>query len=145
MGLGEEAVFYTTDPPTVAPWGGLEDVYHAVDFGPKQWVALNFLIQYMLNWGSGRTAPFNSEFYTGWYTHWGSPVVNTCVSAHSQCCRLSSSQNRCLLSASLFLRSGVRLVVLAMARTVRELDSGLWRRLHRLCAAYLPTGTTLEV
>ena len=78
--LGEEAVLYTTDPPTVAYWGGLSEVYSAVDFGPRQWVALNFFIQFMLNWHSGQTAPLNSEFYTGWYTHWGTPVANTCVS-----------------------------------------------------------------
>jgi beta-galactosidase len=79
--LGEEAVLYTTDPPTVVPWGGLPDVFHAVDFGPRQWTALNFWIQSAVNcWGDKtQTAPFNSEFYTGWFTHWGTPVANTYV------------------------------------------------------------------
>jgi hypothetical protein len=80
--LGTETVLYTTDPVTEAGWGGLPDVYHAIDFGPNQSAYVNFLRQYLLNWSSGQYAPFNSEYYTGGPTRWGFPRSVKCGSRH---------------------------------------------------------------
>jgi hypothetical protein len=77
--LGEATTLYTTDPPMVLAWGGLRNVYHAVDFGPERSVWRAFALQRLANVFLRKSPPFNSEFYTGWFTAWGQPIVNKCV------------------------------------------------------------------
>ncbi|KAL6780686.1 hypothetical protein ACKKBF_B12155 [Auxenochlorella protothecoides x Auxenochlorella symbiontica] len=77
--LGETAVLFTTDPPHVASDGTLpgSEIFTAVDFGPG-WFnpEADFAVQKSLN-APGLSPPFNSEFYSGWLTHWGESMANT--------------------------------------------------------------------
>mmetsp|Transcript_13310 Transcript_13310/g.40276 ORF Transcript_13310/g.40276 Transcript_13310/m.40276 type:complete len:730 (-) Transcript_13310:513-2702(-) len=77
--LGDGVILYTTDPPHIVLQGSLrgDDVYTVVDFGPKYfWLRAAFTAQRVMN-PSGKSPPFNSEYYTGWLTHWGEPMANT--------------------------------------------------------------------
>lgn len=71
--LGPNLILYTTDPAHVAADGTIpgEDVFTAVDFGP-QWFNPEeyYAVQKTLN-APGKSPPFDSEFYTGWLSHWG--------------------------------------------------------------------------
>lgn len=82
--LGKDATLYTTDPPGFLSWGGIKDTYHAVDFGPNKPTFLSFISQKAANYNSKESAPFNSEFYTGWLTRWGNTMANT----WDTCCKL---------------------------------------------------------
>lgn len=77
--LGEDVLLYTTDPVHVAPMGSLpgDEVLTTVDFGP-QWFypGVYFEGQRLMN-APGKSPPVNSEFYTGWLTHWGEAMANT--------------------------------------------------------------------
>ena len=83
--LGEDTVLYTTDPPWVTARGGTAETLNVVDFGIGRDVKRSFAQQRAAN-KPGSSPPMCSEFYTGWLTHWGEPMANTCVSHH---CSLS--------------------------------------------------------
>lgn len=77
--LGSEVILYTTDPPFYSIKGSLSgsDVYTVVDFGPSYfWLRAAFAAQRAMN-PSGQSPAFNSEYYTGWLTHWGEAMANT--------------------------------------------------------------------
>ncbi|BDA42797.1 beta-galactosidase [Coccomyxa sp. Obi] len=76
--LGDDVVFYTTDPPSLAEAGSLpgNELYTVVDFGPAADPAEAFKAQAAMN-DAGMSPPFCSEFYTGWITHFGEKMANT--------------------------------------------------------------------
>ena len=77
--LGDETVLFTTDPAHAAAGGTLpgDAVFTAVDFGPGWFYPDDyFSTQRALN-PPGKSPPFNSEFYSGWLTHWGEAMANT--------------------------------------------------------------------
>ncbi|KAG7674146.1 putative Beta-galactosidase 17 [Nannochloris sp. 'desiccata'] len=77
--LGEDQVLFTTDPAHAAAGGSLpgDEVFTAVDFGP-QWFEIEdyFSTQKSLN-APGKGPYLDSEFYTGWLSHWGEAMANT--------------------------------------------------------------------
>ena len=131
--LGDDVLFYTTDPPGVAQHGSLpgKEVLTLVDYGtmgffsplfPLRFPSSFFLLRFLLAekegklasfslffppapppkplsplpagpgvdaaWAQskadalnppGSRAPLNSEFYSGWLTHWGELMANTSV------------------------------------------------------------------
>jgi len=77
--LGQDVQLYTTDPAHVAAAGTLAggDVFTTVDFGPAWFYPSDMYgTQHELN-PPGKSPPMNSEFYTGWLSHWGEPMANT--------------------------------------------------------------------
>jgi hypothetical protein len=80
--LGPDIVLHSTDGYLVRMFEGsqLEGVFPTVDFGPGVDPAYAFSVQRQFT-----TGPlYNSEFYTGWLTHWGEPSMastNTSVVA----------------------------------------------------------------
>ncbi|KAK2077073.1 hypothetical protein QBZ16_004706 [Prototheca wickerhamii] len=76
--LGPEVLLFTTDPPSVAARGSIagDEILTVVDFGPQNYnLDYNFGVAKRLN---GADSPlFNSEFYTGWLSHWGERMANT--------------------------------------------------------------------
>lgn len=77
--LGPEVLLYTTDPAHVAAAGTVVggDVLTTVDFGPGWFYPDSYYaVQKELN-APGASPPIDSEFYTGWLTHWGEPMANT--------------------------------------------------------------------
>lgn len=80
--LGPDTVLYTTDPPWATARGGLPDTINFVDFGPGTNVKAAFDLQKAAN-KQGQSPPICSEFYTGWLTHWGNAMANTCVPSKS--------------------------------------------------------------
>ncbi|EIE24551.1 hypothetical protein COCSUDRAFT_46851 [Coccomyxa subellipsoidea C-169] len=76
--LGDDVIFYTTDPPSLAEAGSLpgDELYTVVDFGPAADAAQAFKAQAAMN-APGMSPPFCSEFYTGWITHFGEKMANT--------------------------------------------------------------------
>uniref|UniRef100_A0A8D3BM29 Beta-galactosidase n=1 Tax=Scophthalmus maximus TaxID=52904 RepID=A0A8D3BM29_SCOMX len=66
--LGNEVVLFTTDGPGISyiKCGSIQDVYATVDFGPGRHT------QILMGFAS-YLSQVNSEFYTGWLDHWGSP------------------------------------------------------------------------
>ena len=77
--LGTDTLLYTTDPPLAAALGGLwgDEVLSVVDFGPGTDVSAAFAAQAAMN-APGRSPAMCSEYYTGWLTHWGERMANTC-------------------------------------------------------------------
>lgn len=77
--LGKEATLFTTDSPHAVTGGTLKDdtVFTAVDFGPG-WFSPEeyFATQKTMN-PPGKSPPMDSEFYTGWLSHWGEGMANT--------------------------------------------------------------------
>jgi len=77
--LGEDQVLFTTDPAHAAAQGSLpgDELFTAVDFGP-QWFEIDdyFSRQRSLN-APGKAPYFDSEFYTGWLSHWREGMANT--------------------------------------------------------------------
>ena len=77
--LGKDAVLFTTDSPMFVYGGSLqgESVFTAVDFGPG-WFSPEqyFAAQKAMN-PPGKSPPMDSEFYTGWLSHWGEGMANT--------------------------------------------------------------------
>nr|XP_012624631.1 beta-galactosidase [Microcebus murinus] len=70
--LGDDVVLFTTDgaQERFLQCGGLQGLYSTVDFGTGNNVTAAFQIQRK----SEPKGPLvNSEFYTGWLDHWGSP------------------------------------------------------------------------
>ncbi len=85
--LGDEnQVLFTTDPAHATEGGSLsgDEVFTAVDFGP-QWFEIDdyFAAQKAMN-TPGRAALLDSEFYTGWLSHWGEGMVNTSATLLAQ-------------------------------------------------------------
>lgn len=80
--LGKHMLLYTTDPPWVVSRGGLRDgsVVNIVDFGIGRDPKRCFAQQRAAN-VPGQSPPMCSEFYTGWLTHWGEPMANTCAAS----------------------------------------------------------------
>ncbi|KAL6466600.1 hypothetical protein MHYP_G00244040 [Metynnis hypsauchen] len=78
--LGEEVVLFSTDGAAVSylKCGALQGVYATVDFGPGGNVTVAFEAQ---RHAEPHGPLVNSEFYTGWLDHWGSPhsVTSTAV------------------------------------------------------------------
>ncbi|KAL7855632.1 hypothetical protein AOLI_G00192360 [Acnodon oligacanthus] len=78
--LGEEVVLFSTDGAGVGylKCGSLQGVYATVDFGPGGNVTAAFEAQ---RHAEPHGPLVNSEFYTGWLDHWGSPhsVTSTAV------------------------------------------------------------------
>ncbi|KAN0023890.1 hypothetical protein ACTFIV_008280 [Dictyostelium citrinum] len=72
-GNGSGVLFHSTDGPSAQMLFGskLEGVYQTVDFGPMpmEQIQDNFKIQQ--TFASKPTPLMNSEYYTGWITHWG--------------------------------------------------------------------------
>ncbi|XP_058496368.1 beta-galactosidase-like [Solea solea] len=70
--LGNEVVLFTTDGSGVnyLKCGSVQDVYATVDFGPGANVTACFAAQ---RYAEPHGPLVNSEFYTGWLDHWGSP------------------------------------------------------------------------
>ncbi|KAM8879951.1 beta-galactosidase [Spinachia spinachia] len=82
--LGEEVVLFTTDGAGLGylKCGSIQGLYATVDFGPGANVTAAFAAQ---RHAEPRGPLVNSEFYTGWLDHWGSPhsVVSSAVVAKS--------------------------------------------------------------
>ncbi|XP_040892009.1 beta-galactosidase [Toxotes jaculatrix] len=82
--LGEEVVLFTTDGAGLGylKCGSIQDLYATVDFGPGSNVTAAFEAQ---RHAEPRGPLVNSEFYTGWLDHWGSPhsVVSPALVAKS--------------------------------------------------------------
>ncbi|XP_036420665.1 beta-galactosidase [Colossoma macropomum] len=78
--LGEEVVLFSTDGAGVGylKCGSLQGVYATVDFGPGGNVTAAFQAQ---RHAEPHGPLVNSEFYTGWLDHWGSPhsVTSTAI------------------------------------------------------------------
>ena len=69
--LGDDVVFFTTDPAHVLKCGVIPDVFATVDFGIDVDPEVPFAEQRKFNQGKG---PYvNSEFYPGWLDFWGTP------------------------------------------------------------------------
>ncbi|XP_040003394.1 beta-galactosidase isoform X2 [Xiphias gladius] len=70
--LGEEVVLFTTDGAGLnyLRCGSIQNLYATVDFGPGANVTAAFNAQ---RHAEPRGPLVNSEFYTGWLDHWGSP------------------------------------------------------------------------
>uniref|UniRef100_A0A4W6C861 Beta-galactosidase n=1 Tax=Lates calcarifer TaxID=8187 RepID=A0A4W6C861_LATCA len=70
--LGEEVVLFTTDGAGLQylKCGSIQDLYATVDFGPGANVTAAFEAQ---RHAEPHGPLVNSEFYTGWLDHWGSP------------------------------------------------------------------------
>ncbi|GAA6214800.1 beta-galactosidase isoform X2 [Lates japonicus] len=70
--LGEEVVLFTTDGAGLnyLKCGSIQDLYATVDFGPGANVTAAFEAQ---RHAEPHGPLVNSEFYTGWLDHWGSP------------------------------------------------------------------------
>ena len=77
--LGNDTILYTTDPPQVSARGGTPESINIVDFGANVDPVKAFAQQKKAN-QAGRSPPMDSEFYTGWLTHWGEQMANTCDS-----------------------------------------------------------------
>ncbi|CAK6958507.1 beta-galactosidase [Scomber scombrus] len=80
--LGEEVALFTTDGAGLnyLKCGSIQGLYATVDFGPGSNVTAAFDAQRHAE----RQGPLvNSEFYTGWLDHWGSPhsVVSSAIVA----------------------------------------------------------------
>ncbi|KAI3353143.1 hypothetical protein L3Q82_019697 [Scortum barcoo] len=84
--LGEEVVLFTTDGAGLGylKCGSIQGLYATVDFGPGGNVTAAFEAQRHAE-PHGPLASVNSEFYTGWLDHWGSPhsVVSSAIVAKS--------------------------------------------------------------
>ncbi|XP_063308078.1 beta-galactosidase [Pelobates fuscus] len=76
--LGNDVVLFTTDGSGLpyVKCGSIQGLYTTVDFGPGTNVTAAFLVQ---RYSEPKGPLINSEFYTGWLDHWGSPhaVVST--------------------------------------------------------------------
>ena len=69
--LGDDVVFFTTDPYYNLKCGTIPDVYATVDFGIDVDPTVPFTAQRQYNNNKG---PYvNSEFYPGWLDFWGTP------------------------------------------------------------------------
>ncbi|TWW58684.1 Beta-galactosidase [Takifugu flavidus] len=70
--LGNEVVLFTTDGAGTGylKCGAMQGLYATVDFGPGSNVTAAFEAQ---RHAEPRGPLVNSEFYTGWLDHWGSP------------------------------------------------------------------------
>uniref|UniRef100_H3C259 Beta-galactosidase n=1 Tax=Tetraodon nigroviridis TaxID=99883 RepID=H3C259_TETNG len=70
--LGDKVVLFTTDGATTGylKCGSIQGLYATVDFGPGSNITAAFEVQRHAE-PSGPLV--NSEFYTGWLDHWGSP------------------------------------------------------------------------
>lgn len=70
--LGDKVVLFTTDGARTnfLKCGAIQGLYATVDFGPRSNVTAAFEAQ---RHAEPRGPLVNSEFYTGWLDHWGSP------------------------------------------------------------------------
>ncbi|XP_057700230.1 beta-galactosidase [Corythoichthys intestinalis] len=70
--LGEETVLFTTDGASLGflKCGTIQGIYTTVDFGPGSNVSAAFSVQ---RHAEPQGPLVNSEYYTGWLDHWGSP------------------------------------------------------------------------
>nr|XP_019955827.1 PREDICTED: beta-galactosidase [Paralichthys olivaceus] len=70
--LGNEVVLFSTDGNGVSylKCGTIQELYATVDFGPGANVTASFEAQ---RYAEPHGPLVNSEFYTGWLDHWGSP------------------------------------------------------------------------
>ncbi|XP_038077603.1 beta-galactosidase-like [Patiria miniata] len=70
--LGEDVVFFTTDGPSqrLLECGSLQGIYATVDFGAGGDPSARFAVQRQFE---PKGPLVNSEYYTGWLDHWGSP------------------------------------------------------------------------
>ena len=77
--LGDDVVLYTTDPAAVTAAGSLpgDEVLTTVDFGPGWFYPEQYYAAQKSMNAAGRSPPVDSEFYTGWLTHWGEAMANT--------------------------------------------------------------------
>ncbi|XP_073333127.1 beta-galactosidase-like [Pagrus major] len=82
--LGNDVVLFTTDGPGIGylKCGTIQEVYATVDFGPGGNVTAAFEAQRQ---AEPHGPLVNSELYTGWLDHWGSPhsVVSSTIVAKS--------------------------------------------------------------
>ncbi|KAM9857244.1 beta-galactosidase [Aulostomus maculatus] len=82
--LGDEVVLFTTDGAGLGflKCGAIQGLYATVDFGPGSNVTAAFATQ---RHAEPHGPLVNSEFYTGWLDHWGSPhaVVSSASVAKS--------------------------------------------------------------
>lgn len=82
--LGDDVVLFTTDGDGIGylKCGSIQGLYATVDFGPGGNVTAAFAAQ---RHAEPHGPLVNSEFYTGWLDHWGSPhaVVSSTVVAKS--------------------------------------------------------------
>ncbi|XP_041840027.1 beta-galactosidase [Melanotaenia boesemani] len=82
--LGDEVVLFTTDGATLnfLKCGSIQGLYATVDFGPGTNITAAFEAQ---RHAEPHGPLVNSEFYTGWLDHWGSPhsVVSSAAVAKS--------------------------------------------------------------
>ncbi|PAV78228.1 hypothetical protein WR25_27204 [Diploscapter pachys] len=69
--LGNDAVLFTTDPPSDVKCGKIDGVFATVDFGDNGLVNADkyFATQRLYNNNSGPLV--NSEYYPGWFQTWG--------------------------------------------------------------------------
>ncbi|XP_061371081.1 beta-galactosidase 17 isoform X2 [Gastrolobium bilobum] len=78
--LGHDVILYTTDGETreLLEKGTIrgDAVFSAVDFGPGSDTWAIFKLQKEFN-APGKSPPLNTEFYTGWLTHWGEKFART--------------------------------------------------------------------
>lgn len=82
--LGNKVVLFTTDGAGLGylKCGTIRGLYTTVDFGPGANVTAAFEVQ---RYAEPHGPLVNSEFYTGWLDHWGSPhsIVSTAMVAKS--------------------------------------------------------------
>eukprot|EP00958_Prasinococcus_capsulatus_P014527 scaffold1533_cov388-Prasinococcus_capsulatus_cf.AAC.10 len=82
--LGKELILFTTDGDGdgYLSHGTLQGsrVFSTVDFGPGANLTEAWAVQGSYN-DPGRSPPMNTEFYTGWLTHWGESIANTSSTA----------------------------------------------------------------
>ncbi|CAI4229518.1 unnamed protein product [Auanema sp. JU1783] len=76
--LGEKAVLYTTDGPSLVKCGMIENVFTTVDFGSVEELEGDkyFAVQREANKGGPLV---NSEYYPGWFVLWGDKVTDVNV------------------------------------------------------------------
>lgn len=81
--LGDNVILYTTDPAAVTSAGSLpgDEVLTTVDFGPGWFYPEQYYAAQRSMNAAGRSPPVDSEFYTGWLTHWGEAMANTSADA----------------------------------------------------------------
>lgn len=103
--LGNDVIFYTTDPWNVMHRGSLNGEFGAIaipDFGPDQNPEIAWAEQKQHN-APGRSPRMCSEYYTGWIASWGANMANTSSAAVAQTLDKILSQNG---SVSLYMGFG---------------------------------------
>lgn len=85
--LGQNVILYTTDGGDLSYMtrGSLSGdiVYTVGDFGPGSNPSVSFSAQKQMN-APGKSPNMNTEFYSGWLTHYGEKIANTSTSSFTQ-------------------------------------------------------------